>query len=159
MARMGSPVRVYASLLARKLVGRVRRWTVSAVPPVQLTVDTAYGSMVLFLAALSNGRVPVFEERSFERWIGGSNQRPFASAERKWEHIKKHLPESARCAVDIGCNNGYFSLSLARAGVFTLGIDSDERLLRIAREAARRARIDNIALSPMGINSASVWSL
>jgi SAM-dependent methyltransferase len=42
------------------------------------------------------------------------------------------------CVLDVGCNVGFFSLSLAERGYLAFGVDSSETDLKIARAAASR---------------------
>jgi tRNA (mo5U34)-methyltransferase len=56
----------------------------------------------------------------------------------KWRQIEPHLPTdlSGARVLDIGCNAGFYSLSLAARGAEVLGIDTDEHYLAQARWAA-----------------------
>jgi len=56
----------------------------------------------------------------------------------KWRQIAPCLPDDLRgwCALDIGCNAGFYSFELARRGAHVVGLDSDEHYLRQARWAA-----------------------
>lgn len=58
----------------------------------------------------------------------------------RWKAIEASLveDEAIHTALDIGCNVGYFCFSLAQRGIVTLGIDVDDRVLRIARHASKR---------------------
>lgn len=38
----------------------------------------------------------------------------------KWQLIESTLPSNVKLALDIGCNNGFFSLRLASKGIFTV---------------------------------------
>lgn len=57
----------------------------------------------------------------------------------KWLEIEPHLPPdlSGWSVLDIGCNAGFYSLSLAAKGAQVLGIDIDPHYLRQAQWAAR----------------------
>jgi SAM-dependent methyltransferase len=74
----------------------------------------------------------------------------------KWALIRRALPEGLASALDIGCNNGFFSLRLAREGLFTLGLDPDEDLLRLASLAALEAKVDRAAFCAMALDPANV---
>jgi tRNA (mo5U34)-methyltransferase len=62
----------------------------------------------------------------------------------KWEQIAPALPEDVRgmCALDIGCNAGFYSLALAQRGARVLAIDVDPHYLRQAQWARERFGID-----------------
>ncbi|MDT3698306.1 MAG: hypothetical protein RO469_02665 [Thermincola sp.] len=51
--------------------------------------------------------------------------------------------------IDIGCNVGFFSLSLMERGFFVYGIDADERNLRIAEAASRRVKDKGGSFNPI----------
>jgi SAM-dependent methyltransferase len=74
-------------------------------------------------------------------WIGLHVEhayRPEATTSR-WNAMAPVVEElGCSTAVDVGCNTGWFPFSLAERGVASVGIDGDERLLRIAQYAMRR---------------------
>jgi len=87
-------------------------------------------------------------------WIGQDNARRSEGSLARWEAIQRTISGYAvRSALDIGCNVGYFSFSLANKGFPTLGVDSDDRFLRIARYAARRIGANNVGFSSMLVSS------
>ena len=68
---------------------------------------------------------------------------------RRWQLIHQTLPRGASLALDIGCHNGFFPLRLAAAGLFAIGVDPDEDLLRLAQLAALETKIDRVAFCQM----------
>jgi len=77
----------------------------------------------------------------------------------KWKLIESNLPLNARNAMDIGSNNGFFSLRLAQKGLFTLGIEPDLELLRLAEAAALRGKVDRVAFAALPVSPDNVNSL
>jgi tRNA (mo5U34)-methyltransferase len=67
----------------------------------------------------------------------------------KWEQIVPFLPHdmSGLSVLDIGCNAGFYSITLAQRGATVLGIDSDEHYLRQARWARDRFGLGSEQLS------------
>lgn len=75
----------------------------------------------------------------------------------RWNVIEGKIREAAiSSALDIGCQVGYFGFSLASKGITTLGVDRDERALRIAQYAARKTRTDAVAFLNMGVTPKTV---
>lgn len=62
----------------------------------------------------------------------------------KWQEIAPFIPEDLTgwCALDIGCNAGFYTFELARRGARVLGIDCDGHYLDQARWAARQFRLE-----------------
>ena len=58
----------------------------------------------------------------------------------KWREIAPHLPADLTgwCALDIGCNAGFYSIELARRGAQVVGLDLDPHFLRQARWAVEQ---------------------
>lgn len=50
----------------------------------------------------------------------------------RWDVIEAHLPKSGS-ALDIGCNNGFFTFKMAERGLISLGIDSSANAITTAR--------------------------
>jgi len=77
----------------------------------------------------------------------------------KWRLIESNLPKGARNAMDVGSNNGFFSLRLAQKGLFTLGIEPDTELLRLAQAAALRAHVQRAAFAALPVSPDNVSEL
>ena len=72
----------------------------------------------------------------------------------KWQEIAPALPAdlSGARALDIGCNAGFYSFELARAGADVLAIDVDEHYLRQGRWAAGELGVaDRVEFRQMGV--------
>ena len=74
-------------------------------------------------------------------WLGLNTAKRGEGTEARWQAIEQSLDNSIKTALDIGCNVGYFCFSLALKRIPTLGVDMDDRLLRIARYAARKIQV------------------
>ena len=84
-------------------------------------------------------------------WLGFDTAKRGAGTVARWTAIEasiRGLPINS--ALDIGCNVGYFCFSLAAQGIPALGIDQDDRFLRIAQHAARKLAARHIAADKVG---------
>lgn len=54
---------------------------------------------------------------------------------KKWQIMNSLIPHGVKTALDIGCNNGFFTLRLAKRGIFAIGVDPDMDLIRLAQLA------------------------
>jgi SAM-dependent methyltransferase len=61
----------------------------------------------------------------------------------RWVAIQKELGDSVGSALDIGCNNGFFSFSLARKGYICLGIESTRFVYYICNLIKEINSLDN----------------
>ena len=85
-------------------------------------------------------------------WLGLKKARRGIGTEARWAAIEAALhAEVIDSAVDIGCNTGYFCFSLAAKGIPTLGVDRDDRSLRIAQYAASRMRAQGVGFCKMDL--------
>lgn len=85
-------------------------------------------------------------------WLGLKKARRGTGTEARWAAIGATLnDEVIDSAMDIGCNTGYFCFSLAARGIPTLGIDRDDRFLRIAQYAAGQMRAQGVGFCKMDL--------
>ncbi|MEO7083224.1 MAG: hypothetical protein ABI442_02720 [Gemmatimonadaceae bacterium] len=82
-----------------------------------------------------------------------------ATSWEKWRLIEANLPAGSKTAMDIGSNNGFFAIRLAQAGLFTLGVEPDIELLRLAQAAAIRADVRGVAFSSLPVSPENVSQL
>ncbi|PKD16208.1 SAM-dependent methyltransferase [Salegentibacter salinarum] len=63
----------------------------------------------------------------------------------KWEKIKHEIPEDLQGmeVLDIGCNAGFYAISLARRGAKVTAIDLDDHYLNQAKWAAEKFNVSN----------------
>lgn len=54
--------------------------------------------------------------------------------EQRWERIESHIESEHDSVLDIGCAEGFFCARAAERGLRAIGIDSDEKSIRTARE-------------------------
>jgi hypothetical protein len=54
--------------------------------------------------------------------------------------------------MDIGANMGFFSVSLAAQGIPTVGVEMDDRFVRVFRHVLRKQNIKNVSLMHTEIN-------
>ncbi|NKB49967.1 MAG: methyltransferase domain-containing protein [Alphaproteobacteria bacterium] len=89
--------------------------------------------------------------------VGLSHQRSdMARAQEKWRLIESELPETAGSLLDIGCNEGYFTLQAAEKGWCGWGIEIIEKAVRYARHEAAQRNLDtalffNAPLTPEAV--------
>lgn len=84
-------------------------------------------------------------------WLGRSGGVRAESTYTRWSAIKSALAElpRVRTARDIGCNAGFFTVSLALEGIDTVGIEPDPVFARTAQYAVRH-------VTP---STGSIWNL
>ena len=86
-------------------------------------------------------------------WIGLHDARRGAGTEERWRAIEKSLNgRTINSALDIGCQVGYFCFAFAFKGVPTLGIEMNDRYVRIARYAARKIKCHKAAFCIMEVS-------
>jgi hypothetical protein len=59
-------------------------------------------------------------------------------------------------AVDIGCNGGFFTVNLARAGVATVGVEREPKFRRTAATSLRRAGLANAGILDLDVTPETV---
>jgi SAM-dependent methyltransferase len=85
-------------------------------------------------------------------WLGLKKAKRGIGTEARWGAIEAALrDEVIDSAVDIGCNTGYFCFSLAAKGIPTLGVERDDRFLRIAQYAANKMRAHSVGFCKMDL--------
>lgn len=90
-------------------------------------------------------------------WLGLKSALRAESTIKRWNAIEKCLKtETVDSAMDIGCNVGFFCFSLAEKGIPTLGVEADERVLRIARYAARKINTSAVSFLNMHVSPENV---
>lgn len=93
-------------------------------------------------------------------WIGYPNAKRGIGTYQRWEAIEKALDGvQPRSALDVGCNVGFFTLSLARMGIPAMGVELDPASVRIARFAARKCKLKNVAFAQMEVTPATICLL
>ena len=91
-------------------------------------------------------------------WVSGIGARRADGSNTRWALIESEVERlKPATAVDIGCNVGFFTLSLAERGVAAVGLERYPRFLRMAQYAARRAGLSNVALMNADLVPGSMW--
>ena len=90
---------------------------------------------------------------------GGDDARRSAGARSRWERIVPLLepaPPAIGTALDIGCNGGYFTVSLARGGVAVVGVEREPKFRRTVATALRRAGLSDAGVLDLDVTPATV---
>lgn len=75
----------------------------------------------------------------------------------RWRVIEERIGSSdIGSAMDVGCQVGYFGFALSAKGIPTLGVDLEERALRIARYAARKTGTEEVGFLNMQVSPKTV---
>jgi SAM-dependent methyltransferase len=90
-------------------------------------------------------------------WLGMNKARRGEGTNTRFNEMLKVVKElGAQSCVDIGCNNGYFAISLADEGLVVVGIEADERYSQIMRHTVRRAQKKGVGILSMQLNLETV---
>jgi hypothetical protein len=86
-------------------------------------------------------------------WIGLQPKKAYRSRalETRWSAMLPLLKTDIRTAVDIGSNSGWFVAQLSNLGLATIGIESDQRIARIALYARKSANLGESGLLIMNV--------
>jgi hypothetical protein len=76
-------------------------------------------------------------------WLGIDKAQRYDSTLQRWHAIAGELDGSTGCALDIGCNLGFFTFQMARRGFFCLGIEGDALLYHICNLIKEVGEFDN----------------
>lgn len=75
----------------------------------------------------------------------------------RWAVMEERIRNLAvGSAMDVGCQIGYFDFELASKGIPTLGVDLEDRSLRIARYAARKTGTSDLGFLHMKVSPTTV---
>jgi hypothetical protein len=93
-------------------------------------------------------------------WLGVAHADREAGVVSRWEALEPWLGRLAiRSAIDLGCNVGYYPISLGLAGVAAIGVEPDPKLFRIFRYAIRRLGLDHVGALDLKITPNTVAML
>lgn len=93
-------------------------------------------------------------------WIGLRKSRRGIGTEDRWDAISSAISDTPIwSALDIGSNAGFFSFKTGQNNIPTIGVEMDDRLLRIARYTAKRLNTDNVSFLGMVVNNRNVHLL
>lgn len=103
-------------------------------------------------------KIPLFLIGQYNtRILKVSHQRKnMERARSKWEIIRANLPENPGTVLDIGCNEGFFTINAAKKGWFAWGFDLLENAIDYAVGTARKEGLNNVFFSEGGITPENV---
>lgn len=77
----------------------------------------------------------------------------------RWDLISKNLPTGSQTALDLGCAEGFFTIQLARRGLFALGVDNFRLALDIARQQCINSDLVNVGFIKQKVTHSFIESL
>jgi SAM-dependent methyltransferase len=90
-------------------------------------------------------------------WMGKTRARRSAGVESRWAEIGLLVEElEPRTALDVGCNVGFFTFSLARRGLSVLGVERYERFVRLFLRTRQALALTNVGLLDIELNPSTV---
>lgn len=90
-------------------------------------------------------------------WLGMSEANRGTGTRQRWEVIRAELiARRVRTAVDVGCNVGFFCFAMAELDIAAIGVDIDDKNLRIAGFVKRKLGARNVALMSLEVTPATV---
>lgn len=93
-------------------------------------------------------------------WIGLHKARRDAGVLSRWNLIEKELDRlNVHSNMDIGCNVGYFSISIAKKGITALGVEGDPKYYRMLQYTIRKMNLKNIGVLSWQLNEESIKML
>ena len=92
-------------------------------------------------------------------WIGKHSFKRDASTLQRWRAIEVEIPAEGGSAMDIGCNLGFFVLSLAEKGFYAIGIDMSPGYRVISEYVQNRAGLRSAAFTSMALTPENIGSL
>lgn len=113
------------------------------------------GGMGLGLQRISGDTASSYQPRVGLDDQGAERVRPTTA---RWEAIAPHLPMTGS-ALDVGCNNGFFTFKMAEHGLLSLGIDSSSRNIATARLLGLRNDPPHAAFARLHLTSQTAASL
>lgn len=92
-------------------------------------------------------------------WIGKGSDKRGESTIARWDAIKREITIQNGSAMDIGCNLGFFVLSLAEMGFYAIGIDMDHSFKVISQYVQKKTGSGNSAFSTMQMTPDNIGTL
>jgi SAM-dependent methyltransferase len=90
-------------------------------------------------------------------WIGYHDADRATGTAERWEVMRPIIQASgSQTALDIGCNVGFFSFAMAEMGLAVVGVDAQQKELRIAAFVRRRLHARYVGLLSLLIDPATV---
>ncbi|OGW85210.1 MAG: hypothetical protein A3A81_02155 [Omnitrophica bacterium RIFCSPLOWO2_01_FULL_45_10b] len=77
-------------------------------------------------------------------WLGIRNAKRASGVVSRWNTIKDLITKlKVESVIDIGCNNGFFSVSISKMGINVIGIESNPKYFRTYLYAIRKLGLEN----------------
>jgi len=90
-------------------------------------------------------------------WIGLNEAERCEGTVSRWEAMRPWVERTGcETAIDLGCNRGFFTISLANAGLSVIGVEPDPPARRTALYAIHRTGLGNAGVLAMSISPATV---
>lgn len=87
------------------------------------------------------------------------NKKKGFNSYKKLDLILKNIPKDAKKIIDIGSNNGFFSIKLAQKGYQVIGYEPTDKFVESSNMICRKYDINNVVFYKIGIDKDSSESL
>ncbi len=87
------------------------------------------------------------------------NKKKGLNSYKKLDVIFKNIPKDAKNIIDIGSNNGFFSIKLAQKGYQVIGYEPTDKFVESSNMICRKYGINNAAFYKIGLDKDSSESL
>ena len=85
-------------------------------------------------------------------WLNRPKAKRATGTSARWNSIGPELVSAGvKSALDIGCNVGFFSFAMGELGMSVIGVDVEEKNLRMAMFARRRLAMSNVGFLSMEV--------
>jgi SAM-dependent methyltransferase len=93
-------------------------------------------------------------------WLGIDRARRDAGTKSRWEAFRPRLDAlGVDTVVDVGCNVGYYPISLGLEGFAAIGVEPDPKMFRLMRYAIRRLGLERVGALDLTITPETVRML
>lgn len=90
-------------------------------------------------------------------WIGLNRAKRDAGVLSRWSVIEAQLDKlDVKSNLDIGCNVGYFSISIARKGINSIGVEGNPKYYRMLQYTIQKLELENIGVITWQLNENSI---
>lgn len=93
-------------------------------------------------------------------WLGIDSADRDAGTRSRWDAFRPRLGSlGIRTVVDVGCNAGYYPISLGLEGFAAVGVEPDPKLFRLLRYSIHRLGLDRVGALDLAITPLTVRML
>lgn len=90
-------------------------------------------------------------------WMGLPSARRAQGVATRWEVMEPIIRGAGvETALDVGCNVGFFSISLAKMGVSTVGVEGYDKYFRLFQHTKRTLKLENLSCLDMYVSPKTV---